>query len=636
MVRFASLIRAGVSAVRVHGGRCILPPSSRQLLPVAQRRSLFGVPEEVMPEPERRVEKVDFCVIGGGPAGWAAAARAWDLGKKTIVVESRGGLGGNVVWCGLAARVMLEYGEALSPGQGLCGTPPGSSQAGEAWTEARKRARLAMRERATQLCSQLIAMGQTRRFNRPKLKRAERSGSIQRFDGKAAFVSPNAIDVSPHGEKAGEPHVRIEAEHFLIATGSRSREYVKYKADGKRILTPFHLVRLKTLPASAVVLGAGIEGIEAAALLAKYGCSEVHLVCHGARLFAEDDDDFSAALYDALHTAGVQVHTNAKLEFAKEDDSGIECRVTRTVLGYNADGAPDRKKDVRRTFKVENLILCDGRVPNTKDLNLEAAGVDVSDQNGAILVNEHNRSISAPNICAAGDVIGGYGLSQVAEMEARVAVEQLFEPEFATKNGYEPVSVMIHICPRAAMVGMSEQEAIRRRIPHVTAMVDLNHGAVGLINKYSHPRRTFPDNPAPDGSRIGDDILAAIENEEEEADTITEPIGFVKVVVKDDDSKQLLGVRCVGKGAKGVVQAAGVLMGAKLHIAELTRVPQPQPTILGALQQAARMTLGTSIHKAHQHSTTWVRTYHPPEGEPEVELEAGKREKLVASYMDGG
>ncbi|KAJ1490902.1 hypothetical protein T484DRAFT_1776173 [Baffinella frigidus] len=238
-------------------------------------------------------------------------------------------------------------------------------------------------------------------------------------------------------------------------------------------------VRLKTLPASAVVLGAGIEGIEAAALLAKYGCSEVHLVCHGARLFAEDDDDFSAALYDALHTAGVQVHTNAKLEFAKEDDSGIECRVTRTVLGYNADGAPDRKKDVRRTFKVENLILCDGRVPNTKDLNLEAAGVDVSDQNGAILVNEHNRSIrggailvnehnrsiSAPNICAAGDVIGGapnicaagdviggcglphvaemearvtveqYGLSQVAEMEARVAVEQLFEPEFATKNG---------------------------------------------------------------------------------------------------------------------------------------------------------------------------------------------------------
>lgn len=74
MVRFASLIRAGVSAVRVHGGRCILPPSSRQLLPVAQRRSLFGVPEEVMPEPERRVEKVDFCVIGGGPAGWAAAA----------------------------------------------------------------------------------------------------------------------------------------------------------------------------------------------------------------------------------------------------------------------------------------------------------------------------------------------------------------------------------------------------------------------------------------------------------------------------------------------------------------------------------------------------------------------------------
>jgi pyruvate/2-oxoglutarate dehydrogenase complex dihydrolipoamide dehydrogenase (E3) component len=69
-------------------------------------------------------------------------------------------------------------------------------------------------------------------------------------------------------------------------------------------------------------------------------------------------------------------------------------------------------------------------------------------------------------------------------------------------------------------------------------------------------------------------------------------------VVRNDESKELLGVRCLGKGAQGVVQAAGVMIGSRLHVAELTRVPQPQPTILAALQQAARMTLGTSIHKA--------------------------------------
>jgi hypothetical protein len=113
-----------------------------------------------------------------------------------------------------------------------------------AWAEVRRRTRLAIIDRAQHLDQQLFCLGQTHRFNRPGLKRSEKSGTIQRWKGEAAFISPNAVQLkSPDGD------MEIEAEHLLVATGSVPRPLFKFELDGEYVVTPQQLLKsAETIP----------------------------------------------------------------------------------------------------------------------------------------------------------------------------------------------------------------------------------------------------------------------------------------------------------------------------------------------------------------------------------------------------
>ena len=198
---------------------------------------------------EKKRLHYDLCVIGAGPGGWAGAVRGWDLGKKTCVIESRGGLGGVAVWGGaIGGKVMLEVGKGLRRARPHLKGEAAAKADGGVWAEVRRRTRLAMLERATQLDQQLISLGQTRRFNRPTLKRAEKSGTIQKWKGDARFLSHNEVSV-------GENLV-IEANHFLVATGSIPIPLPKFPADGEYIVTTQQLLKsAETIPQSVIILG---------------------------------------------------------------------------------------------------------------------------------------------------------------------------------------------------------------------------------------------------------------------------------------------------------------------------------------------------------------------------------------------
>eukprot|EP00960_Hanusia_phi_P065743 766201-Hanusia_phi.AAC.5 len=200
-------------------------------------------------EAETKRLRYDLCIIGSGPGGWAGAVRGWDLGKKTCVVESRGGLGGVAVWGGaIGGKVMLEVGKGLRRARPHLTWEAMAAADGGVWAEVRRRTRLAMLERATQLDQQLISLGQTRRFNRPTLKRAEKSGTIQKWKGGARFISPNQVAV-------GEDLI-IEANNFLVATGSIPIPLPKFPADEKYIVTSQQLLKsAETIPQSVVILG---------------------------------------------------------------------------------------------------------------------------------------------------------------------------------------------------------------------------------------------------------------------------------------------------------------------------------------------------------------------------------------------
>ena len=165
------------------------------------------------------------------------------------------------------------------------------------------------------------------------------------------------------------------------------------------------------------------------------------------------------------------------LEFAKvhHDRGLIECRIVEShwLEPRHQRGPPVRNR-VPKTIWADKLVLCNGRVPNTKKLNLDAAGVEVDSQ-GGILVDALNRSVSARHVCAAGDVTGGGragGLTAIAEMQSRWAIEKLMSPDGPyVRPVYRGVSAVLQVTPEMAFVGMSEAEAQRRQLPHVAAKV---------------------------------------------------------------------------------------------------------------------------------------------------------------------
>ena len=196
-----------------------------------------------------------------------------------------------------------------------------------------------------------------------------------------------------------------------------------------------------------------------------------------------------------MESDGIKVHNEAVLEFSKihEQRGQIECRIVEShwISPRDRRGQPVRSR-VPKTIWADKLVLCNGRIPNTAHLNLEVAGID-TDAQGGVLVDHLNRSVSAPHICAAGDVTGGGragGLTAIAEMQARWAIENLVGMD---KQGmgmvlprpvYRGVGAVLQVTPEMAFVGMSESEAQRRGLPHIAAKVRLRDYALGVIRKY--------------------------------------------------------------------------------------------------------------------------------------------------------
>ena len=260
----------------------------------------------------------DLCVLGGGPAGWAGAVRAWDLGKKVCLIERREGLGGAAVWGGaMGKHVMSEVGKGLRKARPhLTGDAAADADA-RAWAEVRRRTRLAIIDRAQHLDQQLFGLGQTHRFNRPALKRVDKSGTIQRWKGEAAFISPNAVQLEGAGNEV------IEAEHFMVATGSVPRPLAKFMLDSEFIVTPQQLLKAAdTVPQCVLILGAGMEGCETATVLASLGTPAVHLVNGDREILPHEDHDTSFFIQQALTSDGIKVR---RATCAFDRAVGVDC-----------------------------------------------------------------------------------------------------------------------------------------------------------------------------------------------------------------------------------------------------------------------------------------------------------------------
>ncbi|MDR7416448.1 MAG: FAD-dependent oxidoreductase [Armatimonadota bacterium] len=319
----------------------------------------------------------DLVILGSGSTAFAAALRAQELGRTVAMTESRT-LGGTCVNRGClpsknlieAARVYREAAHPRFPG---------------------------LRSRGVDLdFATLVAQKDELTADyREKRYRAivRESDRIRVYEGHARFAPDGAVEVD--GRK-------LRGQHYLIATGSRPAVPPVEGLDRVPFLTSDLLTsgeaeELRELPGSLVILGGGYIALELGQMFARFGV-EVTLLERSRRVLPAYEPEVSLAVTKFLTEEGVRVVTEVTPRTVRQVGDQVEVLADR-------GGHPF-------AVRAERLLVAAGRLPNTDGLGLEHVGVRTDDR-GFVAVDEYLRT-TAPNVWAAGDVIGRYTGAQMA------------------------------------------------------------------------------------------------------------------------------------------------------------------------------------------------------------------------------
>lgn len=381
----------------------------------------------------------DLCVLGAGPAGFAAAMRAHDLGKRVLLVE-RERVGGVGIHSGaLSSKTMWhlsnDYSVACLTDRGYRAT----SGIDVSYPSVIESVRMAVSERRALLERQLEG-----------LARSGNGGVVTLLRGQARFVDAHTVEV----KKADGTSEKIEAKNFLVATGSRPRVPDGIPVDGDVVVTSDHIESWTKFPESMVIVGAGVIGCEYATMFANFGRTKIHIIDRQPRILPFEDEDVAEEVASSFESLGVTIHRSSKLESLKVVNGRVEYVIS------DAAGKRD-------TITVDKALVSVGRVPNTQDLGLDAIGVKV--EKGGSIVAEGTRTLVA-NVYAAGDVTMDIALVNVAELEGRYAVERMFGLE-PRPIQYEALSAIMFLRPEVASVGLNETKAKELRVPYRVGVV---------------------------------------------------------------------------------------------------------------------------------------------------------------------
>ena len=264
-----------------------------------------------------------------------------------------------------------------------------------------------------------------------------KSGNITVIAGEGRLVrTDQGVAVEVEG-------TRYAAAHVVLASGSFSRTLPGLAIDGNRVLTSDHAVRLETLPASAIVLGGGVIGVEFASAWRSFGV-EVTVVEALPRLVPNEDPAISAALERAFRKRKITTRTGSPMAGCEVGDSGV----TMTL-------------DDGQTIEADLVLVAVGRGPQTEGLGYAEAGVEMD--RGFVSVNERLET-SIPGTYAVGDIVFGlqlahrgfaHGIFVAEDIAHRLGRSDLAPAPILDSN----IPRVTYSDPEIASVGLSEEQA---------------------------------------------------------------------------------------------------------------------------------------------------------------------------------
>ena len=256
------------------------------------------------------------------------------------------------------------------------------------------------------------------------------------YTGTGSFEDKEVVKIT-----TGSEVLRIKAPQIFINTGSETVippiEGIK---DNPSVYTSTSIMEMKELPERLVIVGGGYIGLEFASMYASFGAKVTVLESY-PQFISREDRDIADSVKETLEKKGISFILNAKVQEIKGN----------TVVYRNAENGETHVLD------ADAILLATGRRPNTRELRLEAAGVEVNER-GAIIVDEFLKTTN-PQIRAIGDVKGGLQFTYISLDDYRIIREDLFGKQQRTLNDRDPVSYSVFIDPPLSRIGMSEEEA---------------------------------------------------------------------------------------------------------------------------------------------------------------------------------
>lgn len=361
----------------------------------------------------------DIVVIGSGPAGYPAAIKAAQMGKKVALIEANE-IGGTCLNRGcIPSKTLISNAEVLKKIKNANQFGIHVDHVHFDYGKMVDRKDLVIRQVRESLTNLLLSNG------------------ITIIQGYAKFISPKEIKV------LGEKNVILKGEKIIIATGSEPKSIPAFPCDHERILDSTDLLNRKELPKKIAIIGGGIIGSEFASLYKAFGV-EVTIFEMMPRILPMESPNISLALTKAFKKEGIEIKTDVLVESIDKTRDGI-----RVNLKGNS------------SYEADIALVAVGREMNTTNIGLEKAGI-LPLKNGMISVNDKMET-EVDGIYAIGDIASKWWLAHVASHQGLVAASNACGK--LAKMHYNAVPSVIFTVPEIGTVGLSLEQALEKGLP---------------------------------------------------------------------------------------------------------------------------------------------------------------------------
>ena len=351
----------------------------------------------------------DIVILGGGSGGYACALRASQLGLSVVLIE-KDKLGGTCLHRGCIPTKALLH-------------------AAEVADTAREGENFGVHSTFNGIDMSKVNSYKDGVIGRlyKGLQGLVKSRDITYVEGEGKLVAPNAVEVNGQ---------RYEGKNIVLATGSYARTLPGLDITG-RIMTSDQALTLDYVPASAIILGGGVIGVEFASVWRSFGV-DVTVVEGLPHLVPAEDEAVSKAMERAFRKRGIDFKVGVRFQSAAQDAEGV------TVTLESGE-----------TLRADLLLVAVGRGPRTENLGYEAQGISMD--RGFVLTNER-LATNVPNVFAVGDIVPGLQLAHRGFQQGIFVAEEIagLAPQTIDETGIPRVT---YSEPEVASIGYTEAQA---------------------------------------------------------------------------------------------------------------------------------------------------------------------------------